>query len=54
MSRSKIYDAIERRQIPALRIAGQLRIPMAEIQKIIAQQLQPETPEFPLDSEARP
>ena len=39
MSKSKIYDAIARRDIPCVRVAGMLRIPKVELQKLITQQL---------------
>jgi len=40
MSRSKLYDALTRGEIPSLRIAGQLRVPMAAVEKLIAEQVQ--------------
>ena len=40
MSRSKLYDALTRGEIPSLRIAGQLSVPMAAVEKLIAEQVQ--------------
>jgi excisionase family DNA binding protein len=39
MSKSKIYDAIHRGDVPAIRISGQLRVPVAAIERLIADQL---------------
>jgi len=35
-SRSKLYDAINRGEIRAIRIGGMLRIPLSEIQRLLA------------------
>jgi excisionase family DNA binding protein len=39
MSKSKVYDAIHRGELPALRIAGQLRISVAAIEKLLNERL---------------
>jgi excisionase family DNA binding protein len=39
MSKSKVYDAIHRGELPALRIAGQLRISVVAIEKLVSERL---------------
>jgi excisionase family DNA binding protein len=40
MSKSKVYDAIHRREIPSILIAGQIRVPLAAIEQLIAERLE--------------
>jgi excisionase family DNA binding protein len=40
MSKSKLYGALHRGEIPSVTIAGQLRIPLPEIKKLISERLQ--------------
>jgi excisionase family DNA binding protein len=39
MGKSSIYDAIHKGEIPAIRINGNLRVPMAAIEQLIAERL---------------
>ena len=39
-STSKLYDAIKKNEIPSIRIAGMLRVPMAAIESLIAERLE--------------
>jgi excisionase family DNA binding protein len=39
ISRSKIYEAIAAGQIPACRVAGQLRVPLEALKNLVAEQL---------------
>ena len=36
MSKSKIYEMIQRREIPAVRLGGCLRIPMSALDDLVA------------------
>jgi excisionase family DNA binding protein len=36
MSKSKIYEMIQRKQIPSVRLGGCLRIPVAAIDELVA------------------
>ncbi len=40
MSKSKLYDALHRGEIPSLRIAGQIRVPVAAVEKLISERLE--------------
>jgi excisionase family DNA binding protein len=39
MSKTKIYEAMARGQVPSVRIAGMLRVPRAALQKLIDDQI---------------
>ncbi len=36
MSKSKIYEMIQRRELPAVRLGGCLRIPMSALDELVA------------------
>ncbi len=40
MGKSSIYDAIHKGELPAIRVNGNLRIPLAAIEKLIAERLE--------------
>jgi len=40
MGKSSIYDAIHKGEIPAIRINGNLRVPMSAIERLIAERLE--------------
>jgi len=39
-SRSFVYDAIKKGEIPSVRIAGVLRVPLAAVERLIAERLE--------------
>jgi len=40
MSKSKLYDAMARGEVPSVRVAGVLRVPLAAIESLINEQLE--------------